>query len=117
MDVSGTGAMSTPSRPSGILGYWKPKIEGNRTRDIAQTAALERAGWVVVRGWEHELPGQVADRVRLALALVTQPGDGREEAAISARRGSAPHLLESGRVSKDRPSRRSGVDVAERRGR
>jgi DNA mismatch endonuclease (patch repair protein) len=103
--------------PKSNLAYWEPKIEGNRSRDIAQTAALERAGWVVVRGWEHEPPGQVADRVRRALALFMQPCDGQEEAAISVRQGSVPPLRESGRASKDRPSRRSGVDLAERRGR
>ncbi|WP_078344773.1 very short patch repair endonuclease [Mycobacteroides chelonae] len=34
--------------------YWSPKLEGNARRDRRQTAALEAAGWTVLRFWEHE---------------------------------------------------------------
>lgn len=40
--------------PSVNSGYWSPKLKGNVTRDQAQTAALESAGWHVLRFWEHE---------------------------------------------------------------
>lgn len=34
--------------------YWSPKLEGNTRRDREQTAALQSAGWTVLRLWEHE---------------------------------------------------------------
>jgi DNA mismatch endonuclease (patch repair protein) len=101
--------------PKSNLDYWGPKIEGNRTRDIVQTEALGRAGWIVVRAWEHESLGEVAERVRQALA--TPHAAGVAEAGTSVRRGSGPPLRARARVSRDRPSRRSGVDAAARQGR
>jgi DNA mismatch endonuclease (patch repair protein) len=49
-------------------GYWTPKITGNRERDAHHTAALEAAGWAVLRFWEHEDVGFVAQRVAATLA-------------------------------------------------
>lgn len=43
--------------------YWHPKIERNVARDAKVDALLADAGWTVVRAWEHEDPGAVADRV------------------------------------------------------
>ena len=45
---------------------WKRKISGNRDRDAKSAAALRRAGWKVVRVWEHQIetdPEGCADRV------------------------------------------------------
>jgi DNA mismatch endonuclease (patch repair protein) len=35
--------------------YWLAKIENNIVRDKKYRAALRRAGWNVLRVWEHEL--------------------------------------------------------------
>ena len=35
--------------------YWREKIERNIQRDKANRAKLRRAGWRVLRVWEHEL--------------------------------------------------------------
>ena len=35
--------------------YWKMKIEGNRRRDQRNFQRLRRAGWEVIRIWEHEV--------------------------------------------------------------
>lgn len=43
--------------------YWTPKIAGNAERDRFHAAALETAGWVVMRFWEHEPPAEVAARI------------------------------------------------------
>ncbi|MGD0880124.1 MAG: very short patch repair endonuclease [Acidimicrobiales bacterium] len=43
--------------------YWKPKIEGNRARDIDTNERLAREGWTVLRFWEHESPLIAADIV------------------------------------------------------
>lgn len=36
-------------------GFWSAKISRNRARDVETTARLERAGYRVLRFWEHEL--------------------------------------------------------------
>jgi DNA mismatch endonuclease, patch repair protein len=48
--------------------FWTAKIQANRDRDQRQTAALERAGWLVVRVWEHEEISTAVDRVDAAVA-------------------------------------------------
>lgn len=35
--------------------YWAPKLQRTVERDLRATAALEQAGWRVLRVWEHEL--------------------------------------------------------------
>ncbi len=42
------------SSPSAHADYWLPKLERNRTRDLAVKQALEKADWTVLRFWEHE---------------------------------------------------------------
>jgi DNA mismatch endonuclease (patch repair protein) len=53
--------------------YWAEKVTANRARDLDTTAALNKAGWLVVRVWEHEEPAAAArligDTVRQALAI------------------------------------------------
>jgi DNA mismatch endonuclease (patch repair protein) len=48
--------------------YWGPKIARNRERDREKDAALTRAGWQVLRFWEHEDPEAVAKAIEQALA-------------------------------------------------
>lgn len=43
--------------------FWRTKVEGNRQRDQETNAALDEAGWTVLRVWEHEDPEAVADRI------------------------------------------------------
>ncbi len=47
--------------------WWKSKIAGNRTRDLATNLALQERGWTVLRFWEHEKPVAAADEVEAAL--------------------------------------------------
>jgi len=55
------------NQPRANTAYWGPKLERNVARDREVDRALSDAGWTVVRAWEHEDPGQVADRVEAAL--------------------------------------------------
>ena len=43
--------------------WWEWKITNNRRRDADTDAELHRAGWVVVRVWEHETAQAAADRI------------------------------------------------------
>lgn len=50
--------------------FWREKIAGNRARDARNMARLRRAGWTVLRVWEHQLdrsPEQVIERLLTAL--------------------------------------------------
>ena len=47
--------------------YWPDKIAGNRTRDRDTDKRLRRAGWTVVRVWEHADPIVAADRIEAAI--------------------------------------------------
>lgn len=39
--------------PQANTDYWARKLERNRSRDQANTRALQAAGWLVLRIWEH----------------------------------------------------------------
>lgn len=43
--------------------YWGPKIDQNRVRDEETNTALNDAGWIVLRFWEHEPPDSVSERI------------------------------------------------------
>jgi DNA mismatch endonuclease (patch repair protein) len=47
--------------------YWAAKIGINVERDRRSDELLAAAGWVVIRGWEHEPPEEIADRVAEAV--------------------------------------------------
>ena len=52
------------TRPRVNARYWKAKLARNRARDALVSSALQAAGWVVIRAWEHEPAPAVAGRVR-----------------------------------------------------
>lgn len=59
------------TRPVANRRFWAAKLAANRQRDLSTSAALRRAGWIVVRLWEHDLkkrPGFCVRKVRQALA-------------------------------------------------
>ena len=53
-----------------LTAYWREKIERNRRRDAKNFRKLRRAGWNVLRLWEHEVkkdPDDCVDRIISAL--------------------------------------------------
>ncbi|BCJ51836.1 hypothetical protein Asp14428_33110 [Actinoplanes sp. NBRC 14428] len=48
--------------------YWGPKLQRTVERDLAATAALEAAGWAVVRLWEHESIDDAVAMIESAIA-------------------------------------------------
>jgi len=50
--------------PKTNTGYWLPKLEGNRARDIENDQKLRRLGWKVRTIWECELEGMAAHELR-----------------------------------------------------
>jgi DNA mismatch endonuclease, patch repair protein len=52
--------------PRTNVDYWVPKLRRNVERDRATDAALEIAGWRVIRAWEHEPVERTVERVLAA---------------------------------------------------
>lgn len=52
---------------------WEAKIEANRRRDMRNHARLKRAGWTVVRVWQHQIESNL-DTVRLRLSALCSAG-------------------------------------------
>ncbi|MEU8606437.1 very short patch repair endonuclease [Actinoplanes sp. NPDC048791] len=48
--------------------YWGPKLQRTVERDLAATAALEAAGYSVVRIWEHVLIDDAVKEIEHAMA-------------------------------------------------
>jgi DNA mismatch endonuclease, patch repair protein len=48
--------------------YWGPKLARNVERDRKVTAALQSAGWTVLRIWEHVPTDEAVREVKAALA-------------------------------------------------
>ena len=60
-----------PRWRSRLSSFWQAKIERNRKRDLRNFAKLRRAGWVIVRIWEHEVSRNVeacVDRIAEVVA-------------------------------------------------
>jgi DNA mismatch endonuclease (patch repair protein) len=51
------------SVPKANSHYWGPKLDANVARDRRNDEALQRAGWSVLRMWEHLATPQMADTV------------------------------------------------------
>jgi len=43
--------------------FWKNKIRQNQMRDEDTSKRLKKAGWRVVRVWEHENPEKTSDKI------------------------------------------------------
>jgi len=65
--------------------WWRDKLEANRARDARTNAALQAAGWTVVRVWEHastaDSAARVAAIVRRRSTVVDRPGAGSDPRA------------------------------------
>lgn len=52
---------------------WELKIAANRRRDALNHARLRRAGWLVIRIWEHQLEGDPEGVAARLQAMLLQP--------------------------------------------
>jgi DNA mismatch endonuclease (patch repair protein) len=56
------------SSPQSNIQFWEEKFRRNVARDRLDNAALEEAGWSVIRVWEHEHVADAAKKVELEVA-------------------------------------------------
>lgn len=61
--------------PKSRLDFWRPKLEGNRQRDLHNQAALHAAGWTFLVVWECEMGDREHLENRLRMFL-TEGNDG-----------------------------------------
>ncbi|MCX4772365.1 very short patch repair endonuclease [Streptomyces sp. NBC_01260] len=61
------GCPEHATRPRSNAEWWRQKLDRNMARDAETTAHLVAEGWTVLRFWEHEAPGGVAERVAKAV--------------------------------------------------
>jgi DNA mismatch endonuclease (patch repair protein) len=62
------GCPTHGTRPATNADYWTEKIDRNVARDRARSEALESAGWMLLRVWEHEDATGAAGRIAAVLA-------------------------------------------------
>jgi DNA mismatch endonuclease (patch repair protein) len=62
------------TQPRSNSAYWKPKLASTVQRDHRQTLLLRKAGWTVLRIWEHELAADAAAAVIHQLAALSESG-------------------------------------------
>lgn len=55
--------------PKSRLDFWRPKLEGNRARDLRQEAELAKLGWRVLVVWECQLRDKEALTARIRTFL------------------------------------------------
>jgi DNA mismatch endonuclease Vsr len=73
--------------PQSHTEYWAMKVRRNKERDVRVTTECRKAGWRVVRLWEHEVlknPARACDKVRQTLS---RAGGRLLERGVTARRG------------------------------
>ena len=65
------GCPKHETKPRNNAAFWRKKFAANKARDRLVTWTLRRAGWHVLRIWEHELARKNEARlvIRLRLAL------------------------------------------------
>jgi G:T-mismatch repair DNA endonuclease (very short patch repair protein) len=49
------GCPKHATKPRQNAAFWRRKLAGNQARDALVTQTLRKAGWRVLRIWEHEL--------------------------------------------------------------
>jgi DNA mismatch endonuclease (patch repair protein) len=52
--------------------FWAEKIATNKRRDLTIARVLRRAGWRVLRVWEHEDPASAADRIERLIRRIRE---------------------------------------------
>ncbi|MCX4726369.1 very short patch repair endonuclease [Streptomyces sp. NBC_00963] len=68
------GCPEHATQPKANAEWWRQKLQRNMDRDTETTEHMARAGWTVLRFWEHESPARIAEQVA---AVVDQKRSGR----------------------------------------
>jgi len=80
------GCPKHATKPANNRAFWKKKLGGNKMRDRLVNRTLRRAGWKVVRIWEHELAKLRGKHRTLNIELPTSNGRQKGEPGRLVRR-------------------------------
>jgi DNA mismatch endonuclease, patch repair protein len=73
--------------------FWRNKIEQNQMRDLDTNAQLKKAGWRIVRVWEHDDPQKASQNIyRLVMKRTRNNASGRR-ASIEVKLNSGRQML------------------------
>ena len=89
------------TQPRANAEWWLAKLQRNRARDAETSQALEDAGWLVLRFWEHEAPDVVVEAI--CSEVLGAAGGG------AVRQAAPPDL-----ISSSTPSRSPGTSLPPR---
>lgn len=70
------------TQPKTNAEFWQTKVARNQARDKLVTRTLRRAGWRVLRIWEHELTRKHANRLAVRLSRAGLPTVGKAMAGV-----------------------------------
>lgn len=59
--------------PASRIDYWKPKLEGNKTRDAQHRQELRRAGWTDLTTWECQTGPNRVEELKARLLSFLEP--------------------------------------------
>ncbi len=78
--------------PANNRAFWRRKLSANRARDLLVTRTLRRAGWRVLRIWEHELARKNQEKLtKRLLSLKPQESTPRPRPSPRSRRRGSGH--------------------------
>lgn len=73
------GCPEHATQPKSNAEWWRQKLDRNMARDAETTTHLVSEGWTVLRFWEHEAPGGVAEQVARAVDRKRSARQSRQE--------------------------------------
>jgi DNA mismatch endonuclease, patch repair protein len=94
--------------PRANSGYWIPKLARNVARDREVDLRLERADWLAVHVWEHDLADQAADRV----VKIVRPRTGQPPIRTACQDGGMLRSVDVWRILEERAPRNEWIDLS-----
>jgi DNA mismatch endonuclease (patch repair protein) len=80
--------------PQTNIEYWSGKIARNRKRDKEVNHILRKAGWVVIRLWEHDVKNRFEKCINIILKALEKENGAHTKQPIKAdRKGVTKHYL------------------------
>ena len=80
------GCPKHATKPNSNRAFWRRKLSANKDRDEFVTRALRRAGWRVLRLWEHELAKRNKERLLHRIQRALGFPDHRQKRLVSPAR-------------------------------
>ena len=73
------GCPQHSTQPKNNAEFWREKLAGNKARDVLVGLTLRKAGWRVLRIWEHDLKKKQQRRLLARLRRVLGQGEAPQE--------------------------------------